>query len=349
MVREHQSIETLDASAPSTGGSERRRTRDRLILLFKLTVATALVTLLIRSDQLDLRQFGRIENVPLALLALAAVLGAFLVSTIRWQGILRSLAVPVTAGEPLRISWLGLLGSQFLPGVTGGDLLRGAAIARQVPERRGLAILSVIVDRGIGLVGLLWIATIALVLAPPELRSDPVVGTVTRSIAGLGLIGTVGLILLCWERTWRLPIVRQLVDSEAERGAVVRRLIAALQLFRGRGKVVTIALGWSLIAHGLTIVAAATIARANWGVTASILDFALLVPVGQLAAALPITPGGVGVGEFVYETLFATLGVSQGAELSLWLRVLHATTALGAIPLALAHTLRQRGRVAARA
>ena len=335
----------LPGETPPSGASRRR---DRWILVAKLAVAATIVTLLIRSDQLDLRQVGRVENVPLALLALAAVFGAFLVSTIRWQGILRSLSVPVSGSETLRISWIGLLGSQFLPGVTGGDLIRGAAIAKQVPERRGLAILSVIVDRGIGLVGLLWIATIALALAPEVLRADPVVGTVTRSIAGLCCLGTVTLVLLCWERTWRIPIVRHLADSAADRGAMLRRLIGALQLFRGRGRVVCIALTWSLIAHGLTIFAAATIAQANWGVTASLLDFALLVPVGQLAAALPITPGGVGVGEFVYETLFATLGVTQGAELSLWLRVLHATTALGALPLMLAHSVRQRAQLAPR-
>ena len=139
------------SSPPNHTSPRPASTRRGFVLCLKITVAAALITFLVRSDQLDLSQLGQISSIPHALLALSAILGAFLVSTIRWHGLLQSLEVVVTRRECLRISWLGLLSSQILPGVTGGDLVRGASIARSVPTRRLPAILSVVIDRGIGL------------------------------------------------------------------------------------------------------------------------------------------------------------------------------------------------------
>jgi uncharacterized membrane protein YbhN (UPF0104 family) len=49
---------------------------------------------------------------------------------------------------------------------------------------------------------------------------------------------------------------------------------------------------------------------------------ALLTPFGLLANALPLTPGGLGVGEAAFETLFLSVGVRGGAEAILSWRLL---------------------------
>ena len=248
---------------PSTDGASNAtsasgRTRPIFILALKLTVAFALIAFLLSSDRLDLRQLGRVSSIPRALLALSAILGAFLVSTIRWHGLLRSLEVVVTRRECLRISWLGLLGSQILPGVTGGDLVRGASIARSVPDRKLPAILSVVIDRGIGLVGLLMIGTVALTLAPAALKEDPIIGAVTKSIALFFALGLAGLCLLAWRGTWQLPWIRSIAARIEQKGGGLARLLVAMQLLGGRYRAIAVALGWSLIAHALTIFAAFT-------------------------------------------------------------------------------------------
>jgi len=48
----------------------------------------------------------------------------------------------------------------------------------------------------------------------------------------------------------------------------------------------------------------------------------LVVPFGTLANALPLTPGGLGVGEAAFVGLFSAIGAAGGAEAILAWRVL---------------------------
>jgi glycosyltransferase 2 family protein len=48
---------------------------------------------------------------------------------------------------------------------------------------------------------------------------------------------------------------------------------------------------------------------------------ALVAPIGHLVNSLPLTPGGIGVGETAFNTLFKLTGMSGGAEALLCLRL----------------------------
>lgn len=72
-------------------------------------------------------------------------------------------------------------------------------------------------------------------------------------------------------------------------------------------------------------------------------DFSLqilpLVPLGMLANALPLTPGGIGVGEAAFESLFRSVGVNGGAEAILAWRLLTTVIDLcGGALLLMGHT-----------
>ena len=48
---------------------------------------------------------------------------------------------------------------------------------------------------------------------------------------------------------------------------------------------------------------------------------ALVAPIGHLVNSLPLTPGGIGVGETAFNSLFALTGMNSGAETLLCLRL----------------------------
>ena len=48
---------------------------------------------------------------------------------------------------------------------------------------------------------------------------------------------------------------------------------------------------------------------------------ALVAPIGHLVNSLPLTPGGIGVGETAFNSLFALAGMNGGAETLLCLRL----------------------------
>ena len=47
----------------------------------------------------------------------------------------------------------------------------------------------------------------------------------------------------------------------------------------------------------------------------------LLIPLGQVANSLPLTPGGLGVGEAAFDLLFSLGGLKRGADILLGWRL----------------------------
>jgi uncharacterized membrane protein YbhN (UPF0104 family) len=80
--------------------------------------------------------------------------------------------------------------------------------------------------------------------------------------------------------------------------------------------------------QALVISALQLILLAN-GAPSGNLAAALLTPFGMLANSLPLTPGGLGVGEAAFESLYLLAGMAGGAEAILSWRVL--TTLIDAI------------------
>jgi uncharacterized membrane protein YbhN (UPF0104 family) len=116
-----------------------------------------------------------------------------------------------------RFYWMHYLGagfvSLFLPTGIGGDVFRALALAQETGHR-GRATVSVLADRGTGVLSLVWIAAAAAALLPQAPTLPPVlhqglyaVGAVATAGFALpfflrGRIRTgkrLGLLLMCWD------------------------------------------------------------------------------------------------------------------------------------------------------
>ncbi|MCK6594405.1 MAG: hypothetical protein L6Q33_04330, partial [Bacteriovoracaceae bacterium] len=89
----------------------------------------------------------------------------------------------------------------------------------------------------------------------------------------------------------------------------------------------------SLFAHGLSISAFYLINMNFFEGDIGIKDLATIIPLGQVAVALPISPAGLGVGHVAYENLFRFLGQNNGATLfnNFWFYTMFVNI-LGVIP-----------------
>ena len=81
-----------------------------------------------------------------------------LLTVVRWRMLLRASRIDPGFGEACRLTWVGLFFNLVVPGLTGGDVVKAILVARST-ERREAAVVSVFVDRVIGiLVGVVLIA-----------------------------------------------------------------------------------------------------------------------------------------------------------------------------------------------
>ncbi|MDP6839727.1 MAG: lysylphosphatidylglycerol synthase transmembrane domain-containing protein [Planctomycetota bacterium] len=262
---------------------------------------------------------------------LALLLGAFL-TAMRWWWLLAASGCPARAGPVLRLSFLGLFFNMALPGLTGGDVARAALATREHPERRAEALVSVVVDRLLGLVTLVLLAALVSLflqgaageqLAP--LRS-PIIGGALLLLGLTWLVLRPGLRRLLGLDRWlgRLPQGRRLL-----------KLDRALSRVGSRHGVLAGALVLSLLNHLCT-------ATAIYGLLGSLGGPGVPVPswtevlgimaVANTISALPLAPAGWGVGEAAFGTLFSLLGFNPtlGVALSVLYRLSATALSLGA-------------------
>src|SRR2546423_3041113 len=95
----------------------------------------------------------------------AAILAYVMVeiaAAIRWQILLRVQKIRLNFPRLSGLFLIGMFYNQFLPGGTGGDIIKSYLLLKETPEHKAGALLAVVFDRLIGLVALVAI-TVTLV------------------------------------------------------------------------------------------------------------------------------------------------------------------------------------------
>jgi uncharacterized membrane protein YbhN (UPF0104 family) len=248
----------------------------------------------------DLR--NRPKNYPLLVAALSAAIAALSLSFFRWWMLVRSQGIQLGVIEAFRLSAISFLLSFVSAGSVGGDLFKMIFLARRSPGKGIEAVASVVVDRGVGLLGLLLLVAVALQIAGQTANADLAkIGDASLVLAGVGCVLLAILIL------GGRPIDHMIVRASGLPyvGGTVNRIAGPLRVFHRHPLVFAISLLLSLAVHILLAVSAFWIATALYGVDApSLADHTLIFPIACLAAALPIAPAGLGVFEGAMEWLY---------------------------------------------
>ena len=195
-------------------------------------------------------------------------------------------------------------------------------VARESPERRAAAALTVFIDRAIGLFVLMALACAATFLNLPLLQKDPHLMELSVFIwvaVGGGLVFS-GVFYL-WRRH----------SPPGTGGGIIRKLAEILYLYRSHPGVVLKALAISVLLHSLVVMANLLLLRVllpdQWS---SLPTLFLVIPLAQIVMAVPITPGAIGTAEAAYSWLFQLVDITnRGALVSLLQRL---TYCLWAVP-----------------
>src|ERR1051326_6476368 len=143
-------------------------------------------------------------------LAAALVACVVMITFIRWYVLVRAQDLPFTLRDAVRLGLIGYFFNTFLPGSVGGDLLKAAFIARE-QERRTVAVSTVLIDRGVGLWGLVGLCAIVggvfWACDDPVLSNNADLKRVVRvAIAFMGATAALWLFLGVLKRVVRVAI-----------------------------------------------------------------------------------------------------------------------------------------------
>jgi uncharacterized protein (TIRG00374 family) len=254
----------------------------------------------------------------------ANVLGA-----VRWRELMRAHQMDPGFGRSLQLTWLGFFWSLVFPGVTGGDVVKAYAVARS-SQRRGVAVLIVLLDRIIGLVGLALLSGLVIMfnLQNSELR------TVSTGILMFIAIMTGGGILIFSRRLRRWSGLKWFLGLLPYQTHVTQ-LDQALFHYRYHKGTMIAAILLSLGTHIINV-GTFCFAGSSLGLPVSWQHYFVFIPVMLMIAALPISVGGLGVFEGGVAHFFTLRAVGASASGALALCVLYrAMTVLIGLPGAL--------------
>src|SRR6516165_3436002 len=94
-------------------------------------------------------------------------------AALRWYVLLRVQGIRLSALRLAGLFLIGIFYNQFLPGGTGGDIIKSYLLLKETPDHKAGALLAVVFDRLIGLVGLVAITVTLISLRFDVLSKTP--------------------------------------------------------------------------------------------------------------------------------------------------------------------------------
>jgi uncharacterized membrane protein YbhN (UPF0104 family) len=184
--------------------------------------------------------------------------------------------------------------------------------ARDNPGRRTEVATVLLLDRAMGMLALMLWPLLAVAFVPELLGSGSAIPGLLLVAAALSAVMIVGM-LLSFSTRLRHSALAERAFGTLPLGRYVERMVDTVQAYRDHKRALAGAVAVSLLAHCLAVGSALLVAHAVVpnGVTGSM---CVLIPLGFLANSIPVTPGGLGVGEAAFGKLFALAGLSGGAE-----------------------------------
>jgi len=213
----------------------------------------------------------------------------------RWHVLLKVQGIHLSFWRLSGLFLIGMFYNQFLPGGTGGDIIKSYYLLKETPDKKAGALLAVVFDRLIGLVALVAITGTLIGLRYDFLSQT----TETRQllwillvVLGVSIAGLLTTFVITGFKLFhllplRFPGREKLIE-----------ISAAYHLYARHWRATLVAFGSSVVAHLATFTTFLCAAYAL-GAAVPLLNFFAVMPVERTISALPISFAGIGLREKV--------------------------------------------------
>ncbi len=255
-----------------------------------------------------------------ATLAAIALLTGVTVSCqiVRWYLLVRALGLPFSLRNAFRLGMVGYFYNTMLPGSIGGDFLKAYFMYREHPERRAAAVATVVVDRMLGLFGLLLFAALFggtfWLLGDPRVVGNDYLEKIVAVSAALVVAAVVGWIVLGFVPSARSARMEDWLRRLKLVGPTIADLWGAAAMYRQRPKLLYLTIPITAFAQTIMIVylhLAVRVFPANS--VGTFAEHCVIGPIGYIAQAFFPAPGGVGGAEAIFGYLYTLIGRPEQA------------------------------------
>jgi len=272
-----------------------------LLTFFQLAVTIAVLIWVYhdpikRAQMREALQHARYYWVAIGILAYVVVEVA---AAFRWHVLLKVQGIRLSFPRLSGLFLIGMFYNQFLPGGTGGDIIKSYFLLKETPDKKAGALLAVVFDRLIGLVALVSITGLLVVVRYQWLSQTPETRRLLwllLVLLGSSIAGLLGTFVISG-----FNLVHFLPEKFPGREKLIE-VSAAYQLYARHWRATLVAFVSSLVAHLATFT---TFLCAAYALRAGVMlvDFFAVMPIERTISALPISFAGVGLREKVLQIM----------------------------------------------
>jgi glycosyltransferase 2 family protein len=275
-----------------------------LVLALKIAVSAGLLWLLLsRIDLGRLWGYARYASLPWLAAGLALYLGMIVVSAWRWQLLLAAQRIHVGKARLVNSYLVATFFNNFLPSNIGGDVVRIRDIAPAAGSKT-LATTVILMDRGIGLLGLFIVAAVGATATSALSSSAPWLAPALWIGLALGLAVAVPLVMAPGHVARLLSPLRRLhADWVGER---IARLTDALRRFGQEPKALLSCFVGAIVVQGVLVAFYVAIVQ-SMNIQVSAWHLSVIVPISFIVQMAPVSVNGFGVREATFTYYFSRL------------------------------------------
>jgi uncharacterized protein (TIRG00374 family) len=250
--------------------------------------------------------------------SLVLMCATLMLGVARWRMVLEVQGLHLAVGRATGICFVAHFFNSFLLGSTGGDLMKAYYAARETHHKKTEAVVTVFVDRLIGLWAmLLFAALMMLPNAPLILRHQELSAPALLILLMLGALSAVLGVAFWGGVSRRFPRARHWL-RKLPKGELVERSLDSCRQFGKHNRFLLKTVAISVVINTVWVLQVLVLA-AGLGLRISPAALFVIVPIVFCISALPITPSGLGVRENLFVLMLAIpeIGVPKTSALSL--------------------------------
>tara|TARA_B100000945_G_scaffold301906_1_gene285073 strand:+ start:812 stop:1798 length:987 start_codon:yes stop_codon:yes gene_type:complete len=306
-----------------------------ILTLLKLAIVIFILIYLVYSGKLNFEKLLLFQDAPeiLAFMVFVLVLIVVPLATFRWWLLLRAIGLPVEPKQTFLLTWIGNFFNTTLPGAFTGDVVKAYYVIKaQQEEGRTPALMTLLIDRFVGLFGLIVMSFLALVFNFELILSQENMHSLAWMISALFLF-TVSFYFIAMFpfKEGHDPFIRLFNKLPASK--VTIKVYSSFKKYQHQKKILMLTLVLAIGIHSMIALIFFQVAHLIGVRDMNLATQFFLMPIGLITVAIPIAPGGIGIGHVAFESLYQLAGLSGGADIfNIFIIVQLGVFLLGGIP-----------------
>lgn len=289
--------------------------RKWIFLCFKLSVAFLVLWFLISKSQLKMALFyTAIDKPGFALLIIGMFYVMVFFNTWRWYYLNAAQKLTLTFKETWLPTYFGVAFNNVLPGSVGGDFVRLFYLLKKFHTKKSAVILSVMFDRVIGLMGIFVTISLIAIWRAKQFSHDATLFYILSCCTAVCMAGLAFFFL-------SLLLPRKVgfsawLSNKFQHKSWLEPIIAFFDAVRVYRHAKWVIIQCVLISVGIQILMVITtffISEMMGFPRIALVDYAIAIGAAQIANLIPLTPGGLGIGEIAFANVLLLLNPGTSA------------------------------------